>query len=290
MIKHCRSWKLHKLACAIYVRPLMRSTIYKTNTRLLRYSILPMLALVLTHLVAYKKLPFEPGYQFPLMTFSFILLICAICCETNFTCYEAMKKRFTKQEINSTSISRQLLISSLLTATVFGFLVYSINYFVFGVITPITRFLSSLFIAELIILLETLYFITRDLYLSQPSVLEPEPSEVWLISSGRKTQLIDESDIAYLYSQAGMVFLVTRDGRKLLTQFSSFNEAKDTYPLKSFFQINRQYLVKLQAIDTVMKEVNQKLKIKLSPAAPEIPEAAMISRYRSVDFKKWMAQ
>lgn len=267
----------------------MLAKLYQTNTRLLRYLILPVLALILTHLVSYKKLPFEAGYQFPTLIFIFVFLICAICCETNFVCYNYLSKRFFSKPTNESRIAGQLLISGLLTATVFGFLVYSINYFVFGSITPLTRFLSSLLIAELIILLETLYFITRDLYLAQS---EPDVSvdQVWQISSGRKTQLIKESEIAYLYSQAGIVYLITKDGKKILTQFNSFNAVKETFSLDSFFQINRQYLVRLQAVESVMKEVNQKLKIKLSPTAPEIPGAAMISRYRSVDFKKWMAQ
>lgn len=268
----------------------MLSKLHHTNTRLLRYMILPVLAMILTHLVAYKKLPFDPEYQFPLLTFSFVLLICAICCEANFICYGAMRKKYLKQNFDSYSITSQLLISGILTAIVFGLLIYSINYFVFGVVTPVTRFLSSLFIAELIILLETLYFITRDLYLSKSSIELASTKATWQIVNGRKTQLIEETDIAYLYSQSGMVYLVTNEGRKILTQFNSFNEVKNTYSLKSFFQINRQYLIKLHAIDTVMKEVNQKLQIKLSPSAPEIPTAAMISRYRSVDFKKWMTQ
>lgn len=268
----------------------MLTKLYQTNTRLLRYLILPFLAMLLTHLVAYKKLPFDPEYQFPLLTFSFVLLICAICCEANFICYRAMKEKFSKHEFNNRSITIQLTISGALTAVVFGFLIYSINYFVFGIVTPLTRFLSSLLIAELIILLETLYFITRDLYLSKASSESRSTDLVWKIVTGRKTQLIDESDIAYLYSQSGIVYLITNEGRKILTQFNSLNEVKKTYNLGSFFQINRQYLIKLHAIDTVMKEVNQKLQIKLSPTAPEIPEAAMISRYRSVDFKKWIAQ
>ncbi|MDW3209039.1 MAG: LytTR family DNA-binding domain-containing protein [Reichenbachiella sp.] len=268
----------------------MRSKLYQINTRLLRYMILPILALVLTHLVAYKKLPFEAGYQFPFLTFSFILLICAICCEANFICYNTLRKRFKSEPFNRHSIFRQLIISGVLTALVFGLLIYNINYFVFGVITPVTRFLSSLFIAELIILLETLYFITRDLYLSQSADIPSRANDIWHITNGRKTHLIESSDIAYLYSQSGIVYIITNEGRKWITQFNSLNEVKEAYNLDDFFQVNRQYLVKLQAIDTVLKEVNQKLQIRLSPTAPEIPAAAMISRYRSGEFKKWMAQ
>lgn len=268
----------------------MLSKLYRTNTRLLRYMILPILALILTHLVAYKKLPFEADYQFPLLTFSFVLLICAICCEANFICYNSLRKRFKAEPLNRHTIFRQLIISGILTAAVFGLLIYNINYFVFGVVTPLTRFLSSLFIAELIILLETLYFITRDLYLAQLRAALPKSREVWHITNGRSTQLIESCDIAYLYSQSGMVYLITTSGRKLITQFNSLNEVKEAYYLEEFFQANRQYLVKIQAIDAVMKEVNQKLQIRLSPSAPEIPSTAMISRYRSGEFKKWLAQ
>lgn len=268
----------------------MLSRLYHTNTRLLRYLGLPILALILTHLVSYRKLPFDSDYQFPGMVFAFVFVICAICCETNFICYQSIKKRQALKGNNRPGIFNQLLISGLLTAAVFAFLVYSINYFVFGVVTPVTRFLSSLLIAELIILLETLYFITRDLYLANANIENTRSSEPWRITSGRKILMVEPSTIAYLYSQAGLVYLVTNEGQKILTQFTSFNELRENQQLDDFFQINRQYLVKLHAIDTVMKEVNQKLKIKLSPSAPEIPEAAMISRYRSGDFKKWLAK
>lgn len=250
---------------------------------------LPVLALLLTHLVAYKKLPFDPDYQFPMITFAMILLVCTLCCESNYICYEWLKKRFSNFSLEPKGIFRQLIISGVVTATVFGILIYSINFFVFGVITPATRFLSALLIAELIILFETLYFITRDLYLNQ-TASSTSLSQIWKIECGKKTHLIEESDIAYFYSQAGIVYLITNDGKKILTQFSSLNEVKELYDLKHFFQINRQYLVKLHAIDTVMKEVNQKLKIQLTPSASEIPADAMISRYRSVEFKKWLAQ
>lgn len=253
-----------------------------------RYTLLPLLALALVHFVAYRKLPFEEGYQFPLATFGSVLLICVTCCEVNNFSYNKLRDRWSIRLAPIATMLKQLGTSLLLTTLVFAIMVYSLNYLFFGQITPFSRFLSSLFVALLIILVETLVFIVRDLKRVNDHTEELSSfSEDWVYKSGNKTLKTPKEDIAYIYSQNGLVYIVTTEGEKQLTHFSSINELSETNDTSGFFRLNRQFLISSGAIKAIEKEVNQKLKISLQPAIHSMPAQAIVSRYNSPGFKKW---
>ncbi|MCE7991239.1 MAG: LytTR family transcriptional regulator [Roseivirga sp.] len=254
-----------------------------------RYTLLPILALALVHFVSYRKLPFEEGYQFPLATFSSVLLICIICCEANNFSYNRLRERWSLKLQPVATMLKQLGTSLALTTVVFASMVYSLNYLFFGHVTPFTRFLSSLFVALLIILVETLIFIVRDLKRvnEQPNGTA-EANQVWVYQSGNKTLRTPKEAIAYIYSQSGLVYIVTQAGEKQLTQFSSINELIEANDISGFFRLNRQFMVSTAAVREIQKEVNQKLRVSLQPAILSIPKEAIVSRYNSTEFKKWV--
>ncbi len=253
-----------------------------------RYSLLPVLALALVHFVAYRKLPFEEGYEFPLATFGSVLLICIACCEINSFSYNRLKERWSIKLAPVATMLKQLATSLILTIFVFAVMVYSLNYLFFGQVTPFSRFVSSLFVALLIILVETLVFIVRDLKRANDHTEEPSiMTKDWVYKSGNKTLKVPKGAIAYVYSQNGLVYIVTTEGEKQLTQFSSINELSDANDTSDFFRLNRQFLVSSGAVSAIEKEVNQKLKVSLQPAVPSMPVEAIVSRYNSPEFKKW---
>ena len=255
-----------------------------------RYSLLPFLALALVHFVAYKKLPFDEGYQFPLVPFLSVLLICTICCEANTFCYQRLSKKWSLRLEPVLTIIRQMGVSLLLTTAIFAVLVYSLNYLLFGYVASITSFLSSLFIALLIIVIETLVYILRDFKRAQQALNEPSPLAQWQYRSGNRTIITPIGDIAYVYSQKGLVYVVTREGDKHLTHFNSLNELADENDTSTFFRLNRQFMVSAEAISSIEKEVNQKLKVQLTPASHALPAEAMVSRYTSPEFKRWIKE
>lgn len=253
-----------------------------------RYIILPFLALALVHFVAYQKLPFDEGYQFPLVPFASVLFICIVCCEANTFCYKKLSQKWSLSLEPILTIIRHLGTSLLLTTLVFAILVYSLNYILFGHVSGITRFLSSLFIALLIIVVETLVYIIRDFKRAQQAAMEPKPATNWQYRSGNKTIIIAPGDIAYICSQKGLVYVVTQLGEKHLTHYNSLNELSEENDTSTFFRLNRQFMVSATAIASVEKEVNQKLKVRLTPESNSLPVEAMVSRYNSPEFKRWI--
>ncbi len=254
-----------------------------------RYALLPLLALALVHFVSYRKMPFEDGYQFPIATFGSVLLICVICCEANNFSYHRLRERWSLKLEPVRTMLKQLGTSLLLTTLVFTTMVYSLNYLFFGQVTPFSRFLSSLFVALLIILVETLVFIVRDLKRAnhQAEGLHALPT-AWTYQSGNRTIKTLKDDIAYIYSQSGLVYIITKAGDKQLTQFSSINELNEVNDTSGFFRLNRQFMICTDAVKQIDKEINQKLRVTLQPAIPPMPSEAIVSRYNSPEFKKWV--
>jgi len=256
-----------------------------------RRLLIPLVALLLVHFVAYGKLPWDEGYQFPLVLYISSLTICTLCCELNSWNYFRLNDKWSVTTNPIKAIIYQLGISMLLTTFVFGVSVYSLNYILFGHVSGISQFLSSLFIALLIITIETLIFIVRDFHRSTAShEAQKFENQYWTFKSGSKTFNISPNQIAYLYSQKGMVYAVKNDGEKILTQFSSLNELSDTYSTLGFFRLNRQFSISHSAVKQVQKDINQKLRVSLEPATDNIPSEAMVSRYTGPQFKKWVSQ
>ena len=253
----------------------------------IRYLLLPPLSLMLVHLVAYKKLPFEPGYQFPLITFFSVLLICIVCCETNTFSYHRLAKRLSISEQPVKTIGIQIATSLIITTFTFALMVYTLNYVVFGVVSPFTQFLSSLMVALLIIVVETMAYIIRDLRKMEPAS-EPEQVSTWTFHSGNKIFQVGIDEIAYVFSKQGLVYLVDKEGEKYLTHYNSLNDLAEDNDTSGFFRLNRQFMIRPHAVKLVEKDINQKLRVTLSPAVNTIPEEAMVSRYTSPEFKKWM--
>ena len=256
----------------------------------IRYIVLPFLALALVHFVSYGKLPYDEGYQFPLIPFFTVLLICVICCEANTRNYLRLSKKLSLTLAPVQTILKQITASLMLTTFIFAVMVYSLNYFVFGQVARFTQFLSSLFIALLIISVETLVYIVRDFKRAQIASKNGEANITWTINSGSKMLRIPLNEIAYLFSQNSLVYLVKTDGEKILTQFNSLNEVSASYNTDAFFRLNRQFMVSAVAVKEIHKDVNQKLRVMLSPAVTQIPTEATVSRYNSPEFKKWFRQ
>ncbi|OEK01915.1 hypothetical protein BFP97_10480 [Roseivirga sp. 4D4] len=241
--------------------------------------------------MAYGKLPWDEGYQFPLVLYISSLIICILCCELNSWNYFRLNDRWSVTRNPVKTIIYQLGMSLVLTTFVFGVSVYSLNYILFGHVSGISQFLSSLFIALLIIAIETLVFIVRDFQKSSISYdLQKSENQHWTFKSGSKTFNISPNQIAYLYSQKGMVYAVKNDGEKILTQFSSLSELSETYDTEGFFRLNRQFSISHSAVKQVQKDINQKLRVSLEPTTANIPSEAMVSRYTGPEFKKWVSQ
>jgi DNA-binding LytR/AlgR family response regulator len=95
---------------------------------------------------------------------------------------------------------------------------------------------------------------------------------------------IEAADIAFFYVQNKQVFLVTKLGNKY--PFDSTLELleKRLNP-DSFFRINRQFIIRRNAITEMHAETRGRVKIITDPVSKE---EMIVSIDRAVDFKNWL--
>jgi two-component system LytT family response regulator len=90
-------------------------------------------------------------------------------------------------------------------------------------------------------------------------------------------------EIAYFYSEHKNTYLVTREQKKHATDSTLENLEEELDP-RTFFRVNRQFLVSYPAIAAVHSFFNGKLKMYLRGLTVEI----IVSRERAGAVKKWL--
>jgi two-component system, LytTR family, response regulator LytT len=95
---------------------------------------------------------------------------------------------------------------------------------------------------------------------------------------------IASEDIAYLYTEEKVVFLVTRDNRRFMLNYSLDQLEKQLNPV-SFFRINRQFIIAMRSIHKIHNYFNYKLKVELTPVSEH---EVIVSRQKVAEFKEWL--
>jgi hypothetical protein len=95
---------------------------------------------------------------------------------------------------------------------------------------------------------------------------------------------IPTEEIAYIYTENTITYVVCADGRRSTTNLSLdelFSQMDDSY----FFRVNRQFIVAISSIDKIVKYGNNQLKILVTPASDTL---VIISKNRASQFKQWL--
>jgi len=95
---------------------------------------------------------------------------------------------------------------------------------------------------------------------------------------------IATEDIAFLYTEDKVVFLITRDNRRFMLNYSLDQLEKQLNPI-SFFRVNRQFIVAMRSIHKIHNYFNYKLKIELTPVSEQ---EVIVSRQKVAEFKEWL--
>lgn len=91
-------------------------------------------------------------------------------------------------------------------------------------------------------------------------------------------------DIAYVYTDTGITFVICADGKRT-TSNSSLDELYANLDNAYFFRANRQFIIGISSIDKIVKYGNNQLKILINPKS----EAdIIISKNKAAEFKKWL--
>lgn len=108
----------------------------------------------------------------------------------------------------------------------------------------------------------------------------------FLISVGSRLKTIEVSEVQYFYSADKITFLVTSDNQRYPVDYSLDKLAHTLNP-RDFFRINRQMMVKLQAIAHIHVYPKGKLKIDIVPA---FKEDVFVSLDKVTEFKEWLGK
>ncbi|MFQ5446868.1 MAG: LytR/AlgR family response regulator transcription factor [Desulfobacterales bacterium] len=118
----------------------------------------------------------------------------------------------------------------------------------------------------------------------QDMLKQQEYKERFLVKSGQHLVYVPVADIAYFFSEDGLAFAQCFNGKKHLVEYS-LDQLENTLNPRLFFRINRQVILRPDAVGKISAWFNSRLKIELKPGN-DINN--VVSRERVNDFKSWL--
>lgn len=115
-------------------------------------------------------------------------------------------------------------------------------------------------------------------------MLTKQYKERFVVKIGEHIHTISVSDSAYFFSQDKATFLVTKEKKRYIIDYT-LEEVEGLIDPQDFFRINRKYLISMRAVKDIVSYSNSRLRIILSQS-DEMD--AIVSRERVQDFKKWL--
>ena len=105
-----------------------------------------------------------------------------------------------------------------------------------------------------------------------------------LVRMGQALKLVDLDQVAFFYSRDKISFAVM-PGNKRYPLDQSLDQIEHDLDPTRFFRINRQFIVRMDAIEEMIAYSKSRVKLKLNPPSEE---EAIVSKERSPEFKKWL--
>ncbi len=109
--------------------------------------------------------------------------------------------------------------------------------------------------------------------------------ERFVIKYGDHMKTIQVADIAYIHSENRISFAILKEGKRYALDFT-MDQLEEMLDPKSFFRINRQYIIGFNSITEMLSYSKSRVLLKLNPPAKE---QTIVSTERSASFKSWLA-
>lgn len=116
------------------------------------------------------------------------------------------------------------------------------------------------------------------------TLTQKEYKERFLVKIGQQLTYLKVSDIAYFYSEDGLIFACQENGKRHNLDYT-LDQLMDLLNPAYFFRINRKIITHLPSIKKIHTYFNSRLKLELSPST-ELE--TIVSRDRVGDFKRWL--
>lgn len=106
----------------------------------------------------------------------------------------------------------------------------------------------------------------------------------FVIRQGDRIVLLKVDDIAYFHAEDKSTYAVTFDGKRYILDMT-LDAAQESVDPHRFFRVSRSQIVSINAIETISKHLNNRLKINIQPK-PDFE--IFVSRFRIPDFLEWL--
>ncbi len=106
----------------------------------------------------------------------------------------------------------------------------------------------------------------------------------FIVRFGEHIKTIQTEEIAYFYTEDKINFLATHEGKRFAIDFN-LDSLETLLDPRSFFRINRQFIVSIGSIAEMFAYTKGRVLIKLKPATKQ---ETIVSTERSADFKTWL--
>lgn len=91
-----------------------------------------------------------------------------------------------------------------------------------------------------------------------------------LISIGDRFDSLNINEVLLFYNEGKYVYVITKDGKRVLTSFQSLHDLEERLDTDMFFRATRDTIITVESIKSVYKSFNGRLKILLSYYKEEI--------------------
>ncbi len=251
----------------------------------MRFCIIPLLALILTHFVSYGKLPYDNSYEFPTLTFLIVLTYGSVICEvTRFFYYQSLEKNSLNDGI--LSFIKKSYFLTIGTTTITYTLLFFLDNIIFPSTPSVQGYLSYLMILIGISSLGTGAYLFRDINNFIKSKNKPVLDRIYLLKAGISELKVMEKDISFFEWRNGLAVMVTKNGDSVTTNYLSLNEVERLLNTNKFFRISRRFLVSPEAVTSFKKEEKGKLKVNLTCNGKDI--TVFVSRHKNKNFREWL--
>ncbi len=247
--------------------------------------IIVILSILINHLTEPENFPLNKSYKFPwfpivasIVVGSIVLIIASF----NFKYFR--NKYFTKK------INTQLLVRFLFSTLGYITILYiPIYYGLNGLINgtesySIYHLLTGLSISLLMCALGIALLFSKDIYNLHKLIAIKGTLKV---QQGGKITLVNYPEIAFIYSENKIVYIVKTDRTTISTDFT-LNEVESKVNEQSFFRANRQIILHARSIEQVQSIENGKLSVQLKSTYSDKKFSQInISRYKKQAFMDW---
>jgi DNA-binding LytR/AlgR family response regulator len=105
----------------------------------------------------------------------------------------------------------------------------------------------------------------------------------FLVRLGNHIHSVKSEDISFFFAEGRDAYLVAENRKKYMIEYK-LETLEELLEPKSFFRVNRTFIVNINAIEDVLVYSNRRLKLTLNQ---NIDKEIIVSREKVADFKQW---